>query len=262
MAALVYGTSFNVPSAVTASSEQAAFPGTNAKLLRYPRRSWKTDGVIENATLAYDWGTATGMTAVVLDDVNFVTVKIQADSASTFNTAAGLPEYDSGNQTISQDGRDGRYKLFFVFTQTYRYVRIKIISTTTTDSSSSARVGSFGVLNVYSTWGGNFGFPLEWSARKPVMGVGTSEPLAVGGRYTQLVLNSTHYSNSLSMEATLNTMMGLGEDTLFCLYLNKANTSEVYLCDRVGSVSLSTAGPNTTRFTQMAFREVGELIGG
>ena len=263
MANAIYSADFLTASAYLKSTENTTFVASNVGSVTYPFRPWKANALILNEWVGVDLGISRSVTAVVADNINFSLAKIQADTTATFNSVGGTdPAYDSGSQTVSQDPRDGRFKIFFAVTQTYRYWRIRCAASSTQDGADSASVGSLLCLDSHVTLNGTMGFPYSATVKKATMGEGTGEPISIGNLHVELSLASTKYPDTVypTFQTEFYTLLRQGKSTPLVFYRNNANTSEVYIVHRVGDVTVSRPGASHMEFTQLRFREVGDLL--
>jgi hypothetical protein len=250
--------------ATVCSAADTDYPSDNVTLITYPFRPWRPGApLIYGQWIGLDLGSAKAIDAIVLDNMNFTSCKIQADAAATFDSGeGGEPEYDSGAITISKDPRDQRYKLFYAVDQTYRYWRCLVYTIGVVDDLGTASVGAMCALTTYVTLSANPGFPYDTTVKEPTINEGTGEPITLGHRYIQLDLASTNYDDALTFESDLLTLLHIGKAQPIVIYRNNANTCEVYIMYRVGDTRWSRSGPRHGRFSAISFRQASELLSG
>jgi hypothetical protein len=119
---------------VTASSEAAAWPAVYIQEPQNPFVPARTN-TTGGQSWTIDHGSARTVDVWALIRANFTSVRIQADDADTFDSAAGSPQYDSGVLTIARSRANRRYHHVHrpASPVTRRYNRIVVPSQTPVD---------------------------------------------------------------------------------------------------------------------------------
>lgn len=232
---------FVFPSAVTAVSENASFPATNAAAVTSPNWPYKgSNAIATTERLVYDFGSATALAAIIIDHVNVGSVTVKGNATASW----GSPSWTSGTLTVSKDAKDGRRKLYHVPTGTgspfnYRYLALEPATTTTTDGSAVWRVGCLLALRTVTAWSQNHNFPYTPTQRQAIEpGIkvgGGGDPTALGNRHVEISIPTSRYDNA-AMEAIFDDILAQRADPLV-YYRNFSSTAEVYICHVVGSPS-------------------------
>lgn len=111
---------FRTITSITASSVNALFPATNLKELD-PAVLWKALSFSEAVTLTIDFGSAVRIDKIWLNNANFKSATIMANSSDSWSSPAF-----SKSVTLAKDDL-GILKGYFSLTSTsYRYIRISI----------------------------------------------------------------------------------------------------------------------------------------
>lgn len=256
MGYVITSASFATPSGYIKSSENAALVASRIGQYTHPYRIWQGSDCVSGTTyVGIDYGTATALVAVILDHINVASVKIQAHTADSWAT----PDYDTGAIAVSQDVWDGRYKLYQTVSATKRYWRVVANTGTTTDGSSTMRLGAWLGLTAITTWTTNPGFPYEVIPSQAVIAnddfaAGIDEPIELGKRYATLRLAQP--VTPLAMKSTLATVIGsYSQATPLVFFRNNGDSSEVYICHRLGNASMALAGPNHYGLSGLVLRE-------
>lgn len=267
MGNLIIASSFQAPSAVICSSEDANFPKEWGKYLLWPYRPWKSNAAISDD----DWWGVTFAAAKQIDYIfvygtNVEEVVVEADSENTFDSAAGNPEFSVSPQTLTRDPRDGLYKgwLLAGYGGDYDFDNWRIRSNVSeTTDGEKMRIGCAGFLTPddYDVLTYNPGMPVDWTPRKPTARVGTGEPITVGQRFVNLDLYGTNYRVGTNSEQEFLDLMGLGEGQLIAMFRNRGIASEVYLGHLVGNSKWSENKAGSGTFPSLSFRTVGSLTG-
>lgn len=252
---------FAVPSNVTAVSESASFPATNAALVSYPNTPYKSGNTIAlTERLVYDFGSATSLPAIILDHINVGSVVLKGNATNSWAS----PSWSSGTVTVNADGKDGRRKLYHAPSGSgspfnYRYLALEPATTTTTDGSTLWRVGSMLGLKVATQWPLNFAFPYRPQQQRAIDPVirqgGGGEPSARGNRYATITIPASRY-NDPAMEALLDAIVAQ-QDKPLVFFRNFGNSAEVYICHLISQpAGPSLIGPNLLQMDAMIFREM------
>ena len=235
----ITSSSFATPTTTIASSANASYPAANITLTTRPQRRWKATDVTTSTYVGLDLGAATVVVAVLIDNINVASVKVQFHTADSW----GAPAVDSGALTVSADARDGRYKLYYEpVAVNHRYMRVVSNTTSVTDDDTVMSVGGITLVTAKTEWSQNLQ-PTERPERRTLGGIDDSVALAVGSRYAVLTLSGQIIETG--QESTMMNLLGpAGEHTPLVYYENNAVTSRAYLCRRVGPVSFTQPGPN------------------
>lgn len=117
---LITDKTFRAASSITASSTKTGFPASNLALYD-PDVLWIAAAFSANVTLVFDLGAAVPINQIWLNNANFLSVTLQANSANSWSSPAV-----SKSVTLADDDV-GIIKGFFDLSETsYRYVRIVI----------------------------------------------------------------------------------------------------------------------------------------
>jgi len=136
--------------AITASSEAVGFPPAN--LLQYdPDLIWKAGSFLTSITLVIDLAVASSIDHVWLNNANFLSATVQANSTNAWSA----PAFSIAVVLAADD--IGVVKGFFNLTSTkYRYVRIVIPTQSLTDGGTVPSLGNIIVGTsdylLVSTW--------------------------------------------------------------------------------------------------------------
>jgi hypothetical protein len=252
-----------------ALNENSNFPASRLVQWTKPFRSWKSTSLVSGTTYcALDVGALRTWTdhVLVIDRINLTAVTIKLSTSATFSGGTT----GQTNVTVSQDPRDGRYKLWYDLTpiqqalgstQT-RYLGIFANTGTTTDGQSVMEVGSLIALNsTYTTWvsGGyslNPGFPVEFTPVVPGVDneVGSFiDPIRQGNSYVRIALHSNAQRSAFE-----STFMDIGRSfrhRFGVLYLNDGNSYEVYVVTLAADITWRRIAPNAGAYSGMLLRQ-------
>lgn len=255
MGNVISSASFATPSGYIKSSENAAYLASLIGQYTNPYRRWAaTDCVSGSTYVGIDYGSPVALVAVVLDTLNVASVKIQAHTADSW----GTPDYDTGAIAVSQDGWDGRYKLYQAVSATKRYWRVVTNTSTTTDGTSTMRCGAWLGLTAVTQWGQNHGLPYGIETCQAVLANDdfaseVDEPIELGNRYA--ILNLTQSLVPVGSLSMLTTLLGHSAAQPIVWYRNNGDTSEVYICHRVGRGKAEQVAPGGYRLASAVLRE-------
>lgn len=245
------------PSAVVKDTENAAYPATNVTDYAHPNVPWRATTLTSGTTyIGLDYGAATALVAVVIDNINVTSVKIDssADGASWTNRYT---------VAVSLDVTDGRYKAYQALTSwNYRYLRVLLNVSSTIDGTAVMSCGSVVGLSAVTTLTENTSgtydrTPLKAVARNDDFAGGGRNPIALGARYCQITISGPvqHYTSAVEMD--LFTILGTyGEELVWCFYHNLSSTAEVYWVHRVGTATISQPGPAHLLLSSVVLEEV------
>lgn len=145
--------------AITSKSETAPYVDDNVEDYFHLKRRFRAGSFLKSDTdflLKFDFGAATSVVAVVLNDVNFTKARIRANAADMgVNWAAST--FDSGaDHTVSIDERVNRYKICVpaVFNLQWMIVQVPVAAGTSVidgDYIAKTEVGSVVVLSAVPT---------------------------------------------------------------------------------------------------------------
>jgi hypothetical protein len=256
MGNFIIANSFATISAYVKDTENASFPATNVGDYSKPYVPWRATTLTNTTTyVGLDFGVNTTLTAVVVDNLNVTSVKVQ-------HSSDGSSWSDDATVTVSQDLSDGRYKFWSALsTWTYRYLRLLLNTTTTTDSTNTMMVGTILPITSYTTLGTNISGSYDRTSVQAIEPVelagGGRAPVKLGERYTQLALSAPAYPYTTATEADIWKLIGSYEpQDPFVFYHNLSSTAEVYICRRVGSVTISQRGPAHSQVGTILLEEV------
>ena len=120
---------------VSSSSELSTLPDTNVQD-NFVAVPWRTDSQVDDEHVTVDLGSALNVTVCGLFGFNFsssATITHQADSAATFDTDAGSPEYSLALTKVTDQLSYMIPKIVYFLDQTYQYHRISVQDVTNTD---------------------------------------------------------------------------------------------------------------------------------
>ena len=253
----IVSNSFATPLAFVSSSENASFPMTNLADYTHPNRPFKSTELVSGTTyVGLNFGVATALAALVLDNINLTAVKIghSSNGSSWTDTDATV--------TVAQDGADGRYKAYIALTAwNYQYVRVLANTGTATDNTAVLRLGGIAALTSVTTLtenpSGNYDrMPLQATDLNDDFSSGIAEPTRMGERYCEIGLNGPTQRNSTAVTSDFLTLIGgYAKHIPFVFYRNTGNPEEVYILRRWADVALSLQGPNKLSFSGLRLRE-------
>lgn len=256
----IYSASFATPTAYTASGSlnTTNYPLANVSDYTHPKRSWKCDTCTSGTSyIALNFGAATTLVALVIDDINLAAVKVQ------YSTNGSSWTDTPGATTISQDKADGRYKCYVALSSwTYQYIRVLANTSTSTDGSAYMTVGTLLPVTAVTTMTQNFSGEFGRTSHTAVdlnddFTSGTWSPLQLGDRTCSITLSGPIQSHNTSVLGDLFAIGGTyhaGQPFVF--YRNQDNTAEVYIVRRMADVQISQPGPNHLSIGQITLREV------
>lgn len=260
MANYIISASFATPVAYSASGSLSTtyYPLSNVTDYTHPHRTWKCSTATSGTSyIALNFGAATSLVALVIDNINLAAVKVQysTDGSSWTDTP--------GATTISQDVADGRYKAYVALsTWSYQYIRVLANTSTTTDGASYMTVGTLLPITAITTLTQNFSGDFIRTSSTAVdlnedFTSGTWSPIKLGERTATITLSGRIQSNSTAVVGDMFTMAGTYHAAYpFVFYRNQSNTQEVYIVRRMADVQIAQPGPNHITVGQMVLREV------
>ncbi len=143
---------------VTASSENASFPGDNVLVYGRPGKEYRSGDTAET-TLVLDFGAVAQVGGLYVGEVNFEDLVIQGNDTDSWSSPAF-----SQAVTVTLDVLTQRRKGFFLLTSfEYQYLRLVIENQTRTDGAAFYRigvvlaVGSAAALAYNPSWGYEYG---------------------------------------------------------------------------------------------------------
>lgn len=253
MANFITSKAFASIAKVTGSSTLSGFPASQVLDYAHPNRGWKASALISTSdNVVIDFGTATSIPAVVLDNLNSTSIKVQGNATDSW----GAPSH-STTVAVSQDTADLRYKVYAALTSfNYRYMRILNNTSSAADGQAVLQIGAIIPLTSVDTWDTNAGWPYEVEPMQDVARheFGDPETVALSNRYALIKL--TQAVVPVSAEATFTTIIGYGEAQPFVFFRNNGRSQEVYVVRRVGKVGWGQAGPNHFTMPSMTLEEV------
>ncbi|MEW6708324.1 MAG: hypothetical protein AB1403_00745 [Candidatus Riflebacteria bacterium] len=177
---------------ITASSQAAGFPASN--LLQYdPDLIWKAAAFSGSVTLLIDLAAAGAIDNIWLNNANFLSATIQANSADSW---ASPPVSES--VTLAEDDV-GVVKGFFDLTTThYRYVRVVIPVQTLADGGSVPFLGNI-ILGTSES--------LVVSSWEPAVQEDFNSFTSDGGNYSEFTPGKPRHIFSASMQAVTKAEM-------------------------------------------------------
>lgn len=254
-----------VGSVGSTSDEQSAWPASNVGILNKPYLLWRstyqvlTTGSASTSTrIVLDFGSSLpGVSYIVIDHTNWQIVSVS--SASNAAITSSVVSHVT-NQSISRDSVDGRYKAFLTMSNVGSMGRyVAIWSASTPSPATTGFVGSIACISSVTTMTSNPGFPLVYTSEQAVMANaelagGGRAPIRLGQSYATLQFASS--GHPWSSRSDLFTLARYSAAEPVVVYLNNGDTSQVYICYRVGSLAVSHASPNALALPNgIAFEE-------
>ena len=231
------------PTAYNASDNtDTSFPATNVGTYSWPNRIYKSSTVDLADWVGVDLGSAKAVTDVVVDNVNVSIIKIQASSTSIGDVT---PDYTTGVLSVAQNPVEGKMRYILRdISETYRYWWVLCQSIATYPTGGVFSVGSFTCLSATTTWSQS---PERVEIQKksvirPQSIGGGGKPVGVGNRYAHLRIPPGVMLPG--MRATLNEVLGYGEDTTFLMDFNDGTTYNWYWVNRIGDTEIKVPGSN------------------
>lgn len=243
---------------ITARTAEAAFPKVNVMDYWHLNRRFRAADVITNDyLLKFDLSNARSVVGVFLNDVNFDTVKLQADTDDTW--AAGMVE--DSVRTVSQNPITGRYQIYCPFSFTKRYHRLFIPTGTVAvgDYVAKWEVGSVVVLDSVIEFTVNMSYGYKEGGSHfyedhvfPGGGMERSELGSLIQWWGEAVFGARTTTN----EAQLWTINRYRMSVPLVFYVNDGNSYKAYLCSRDTEYESTlifnqVVQGNTIRFTEL-----------
>lgn len=249
---------------ITSISETAGYDDDNVEDYWHLKRRYRATGMPKSDTdflLKFDFGSAQSVVAVVLNDVNFDTTRIRAHTADLGNNWAAS-DFDSGSdQTVSEDERVGRYKIYIPAVFSKRWMVVQVPAGAGSEvgrdpAVSKWEVGSVVVLDSVSTFAKN---AYSRSAVKPFEDI----KLKSGG-YERIGLGSnlgwegvvTIDTRAESDESELWALNALDNSKPLIFYENRDETDKVYLCLRDDAYKGNLVHQGLVTGNTMKFKEL------
>jgi hypothetical protein len=223
---------------VTASSEQASFPATNALAPQRPFLPWRS-AALGVQTIEFDLGAAADLGLIFLNRTNF--------TAATISGSGGTGSFSIAC-TIGANPITGRYQHAIIPTASVpfhcRTITVSIAAQTPTDGGGSYLLGG--------VWAGaaltppqNFTFQIEYDRIEPKTAVQAEhrgwqqrlvrgEPIArLTTRRVTRVQDFPRVMINDHLRAWFLLDRYMDEAEIFALYLNNEDPSQAYVCRRV-----------------------------
>ena len=240
---LIFSADILTPASATARSVNASYPAANVNdLWHLKRRLRAQDAITDDWLLKFDLGESKDVAGVLLADVNFDAVQIQASGSDSWSS----PAYDSGEISVSQNPFTGRYQVYIPVSFTQQWIRLYIPASASAvgDYMSAWEVGSVAILGSVNE--------LAKGARELTRGAsdqvetvklpsGAHEAVQVGdslrwqGEFSWTPRRVENESGLLQLNRALR-----GQP--FVYYRNGGDTWDAYICRRDGSYSARESG--------------------
>jgi len=253
-----FGYSF-VNSTPTPSSEIAPYLATNLSLYANPIQCWRTNNVVTNSYVVFDYGSAKHIIGIVLVDVNFATYAVAADATDPTDTPSYRYPVGTGYNPIIKDALyTQRYNIFIPVDFTYRYSMVYIPTQTPVDAAAYFRIGtvvhleSVLELTVNPAYGDEefADEKMESNEFRP----GGFEDIILGDRIWE---RSFDFPVHLTEEVNdLKTLNGLSKNENLIFYENADDTSHVYVCRRRNPIKISHANFRYNSIPTIYFKEL------
>lgn len=243
----------------TPSSEISPYLATNLKLYDCPKQHWRTNSVVTNTTIVFNYGSAKSIVGIVLVDVNFAACYIQANATDSWGSPSYRLPAVSGNLTVTKDSLyTQRYNIFIPTVFNLQYSRLYIPTQTPVDGAAYFRIGTVVHLNTILELSQNPNYDDEEFAEKKIetneFRSGGFEDIILGDRIWErgfdFEVHPTDYINDLKI------LNGIDIDQNLILYENFDDTSRVYVCRRRTPIKISHAGFNYNRIPTIYFKEM------
>lgn len=219
-----------------------------------------TSAFTDDWLLKIDFGSATELAAIILNDVNFDTVKIEYSTDDiTYNDAG------SGNLTVSKDIVVQRYKIYAALSSfNYRYLRVYIPSgTADVESLGAWRVGTLVCLADDTakviTLTKNMSYGYTVGSAKATRDV----PKYAGGQYRFAAGDKLIWTCEARFNVRRSSefdelwkINALGSEQPVIFYENRDDTSKVYLCTRDSDFRMTETFNNVVRGQAVRFTEL------
>jgi hypothetical protein len=234
----------------SADSEDPIYPATNLKLYGNPKQKWQglvaTDTVI---TLAF--GAAKTVLAIALIDVNFTACYITENG--TFRNPAV-----SGNLTIIEDTRTGRYNAYIALTA-FNFANLKLHIPTQTPlfSETVFRIGSIVCLDTSMVLTNNpreYDIEVDEKMKTNEFESGGYEDINYGDLFWQGTMNFNAITST--QETQFMTLNDLKKDQFLLFYENSGDTSRVYVCKRRTVIGVTSKPGSLKDIKSITFREM------
>jgi len=131
--------------AISARTENASYPAGNVSDLWHLKRRFRAqDATTGDWLLKFDLGSSKAVAGILLNDVNFDRVQIQAGDSDAWDS----PAYDSGEVIVSQNLYTGRYQVYIPASFARQWIRVYIPDTASTvgDYADAWEVGTVVLL--------------------------------------------------------------------------------------------------------------------
>jgi hypothetical protein len=142
---LIFSADILTPASTMARSVNASYPANNVNSLWHLKRRFRaTDALTDDWLLKFDMGEAKDVAGILLANVNFDAVQVQANGSDSWSS----PAYDSGERTVSQNPFTGRYQVYIPVSFTQQWIRLYIPASASAvgDYTSAWEVGSIAIL--------------------------------------------------------------------------------------------------------------------
>ena len=233
MGKLIFSNSYTVATddQITMRTNNAAYPKLNVMDLWHPARNARAGDVTDNDWLMkFDFGAATTISAIVLNDVNFDNVTIQGHASDAW----GAPTFTSST-AVTQDVIVSRYKLFLPLTAfSYRWLRIFIPTGAVEVGTSISEwsIGSIMLITEHTELTRNMAYGYKLTSERAYedirFGHGGTERANLGDRLKALI-TIVFKIRSSDDEGELWTFNAVDSNKPMSIYENNGITSRVYV---------------------------------
>lgn len=142
---LIFSADILSPASTTPRTVNASYPAGNVNSLWHLKRRFRAqDAITDDWLLKFDLGEAKNVAGILLADVNFDAVQIQANGSDSWIS----PTYDSGEIAVSQNPFTGRYQVYIPASLAQQWIRLYIPASASAvgDYTSVWEVGSVAIL--------------------------------------------------------------------------------------------------------------------
>ena len=245
-------------SMLTARSENATYPKVNClKQLRLMDVFRAADVTAADYLLKINFGVAQNVAAIALLNVNFDHVQIQGNASDVWTS----PSYAGSSLSVSQNKYTGRYNIFIPLTAfNYQYLRIYIPAGTVEVGTSQGewQIGTMVIMSSASALSTNISYGFSQQADEVIESIG-GDIASVDDTLEWEGTVSFGDRNKSDHEATILALGRMAKSSPVLFYLNDSDTSEVYLCYRESTYSLSRTASNVIKGNSITYREIARF---
>ena len=255
MGNMIIKSGFVEPTVETPSEIDSNYPWSNTSV--YARLMWQARSITANEwTIVCDFGAATVIGAVMLNDVNFTSVTIQGNDTDSWGGSPSL----SQAFTVSEDAEATRYKIFCLLTSfNYRYLRIKVPAQSRTDGLAAFRISSrifLASATALSQNPGSYSYygvypdPIVnefFSGGKEIVDQGNNKIIHVGMGYTGLEAQYVSEISAINKFKPTDNLV---------FFENLGDTTKCVLCRKDTDIQMSWPNYWVRQTNEISFTEV------